>query len=413
MSCILLLIPTTSYRTSDFVTAAYKLGVELIVASNERQTLEEIVPGHTLTLDFYNLDESVNKVVSFAKERLIDAVVSTDEDAVILAAMISEALGLPHNPIAATETTKYKDRLRTVLTRASIPTPMAHCFSTTDSLDETAQGVSYPCVLKPIHLSASRGVIRADTQEEFKIAFLRIIKILSDPEVKRLGKEAAKKILVESFIAGEEVALEGLLQNGKLTVLALFDKPDPLNGPFFEETIYVTPSRLSLMVQEKIAVCTEQACFAIGLTEGPVHAELRINGGPFVLEVAARSIGGICSRTLKFGLGVSLEEVIVRHALKMPIDSLQRQQAASGVMMIPIPHAGRLANIEGVDEASKVAGIEGVTIMIRRTQKVIPLPEGRRYLGFIFARGENPSDVEAALRKAHRALKFTIDEECS
>jgi len=267
---ILLLIPTISYRATDFLTAAYKLGVDVIVASNEKQTLEDIVPGHTLTLDFQNLHESLDKVVFFAQEHPLSAVVSTDEDTVILAAMISEALGLPHNPIFATETAKYKDQLREVLTKAGVPTPMAHCFSITDNVEGIAREATYPCVLKPIHLSASRGVIRANTVEEFKNGFSRIAKILSDPEVKRLGRKHAQKILVESFIAGEEVALEGLIQNGRLTVLALFDKPDPLNGPFFEETIYVTPSRLSPIVQEKIAACTEQACVAIGLKEGPI-----------------------------------------------------------------------------------------------------------------------------------------------
>ena len=391
------------------MTAAYKLGVDVIVASNERQTLEDIVPGHTLTLDFQNLPESVSKVVSFAKERPLNAVVSTDEDAVMLAVMISQHLGLPHNPIVSTEATRYKNQLRKMLTKAHIPTPMATCFSITDPLEEIVRNVPYPCVLKPIHLSASRGVIRADTPEEFKNGFSRITKILADPEVKRHDKEAAKKIIVESFIEGEEVALEGLLQNGRLTVLALFDKPDPLNGPFFEETIYVTPSRHPHTVQEKIAACTEQACTAIGLKEGPIHAELRINKvGPFIIEIAARSIGGICSRTLRFGLGVSLEEIILRQALKEPIASLTREDKASGVMMIPIPAAGILVDVQGVEAAKKIAGILGIEIMIHRKQKVIPLPEGRRYLGFIFAKGESPSNVEAVLRKAHQMLRFTI-----
>jgi biotin carboxylase len=409
MSRVLLLIPTISYRTSDFLTAAYKLGADVIVASNERQTLEDIAKGHTLTLDFQNLNESVDTVVSFAKEFPLDAVVSTDEDQVVLAAMISAALGLPHNPIASVKATRYKDILRILLTKAHVATPMAYCFSVTDPIEKIAQKVTYPCVLKPIHLSASRGVIRANTKEEFKDAFIRITKILSDPEVRKMGKVSAEKILVESFIAGSEVALEGLLKAGSLAVLSLFDKPDPLNGPFFEETIYVTPSQLSPIIQEKIAVCAEQACRAIGLKEGPVHAEIRLNGDvPYVIEVAARSIGGICSRTLRFGLGVSLEEIILRHALKMPIDAMKREDFASGVMMIPIPASGTLSNVEGVSEASKVAYIEGVTIMIRRKQKVIPLPEGRRYLGFIFARGNSPDDVVSALRKAHRALRFTI-----
>jgi hypothetical protein len=206
------------------------------------------------------------------------------------------------------------------------------------------------------------------------------------------------------------VALEGLLTNGTLDVLALFDKPDPLDGPFFEETLYVTPSRLPKPVQDAVAACAARAASAIGLSDGPIHAELRINeAGPWLLEVAARSIGGLCSRTLRFGTGLTLEEVIIRHALGMDIPSLERERRAAGVMMIPIPKAGRLRDIRGKDEAKTVPGIEEVTIMIRRGQRVVPLPEGKRYLGFIFARGDSPEFVEAALREAHRRLAFDIE----
>lgn len=409
MHRLLLLIPSLSYRTDDFLRAAERLGVEVVIASDQKQTLEEVVPGKILTLDFQNVEEATQKVLHFAKEYPLQAVVSTDEDATLLAAVLSEALSLPHNPVAAIAPTKDKYRFREVLTLANVPVPAYRLFSTEESPEEIARKVLYPCVLKPTFLSASRGVIRADNPSAFVSAHHRLLQLLNDPEVKRLGGPSAQKILVEDYIPGGEVALEGLLQKGELSLLALFDKPDPLEGPYFEETLYITPSRLRSSLQQKIVETTEQATKALDLRDGPIHAELRFNErGVVVIEVAARSIGGLCARTLRFGLGLSLEEIILRHALGMPIASLERQHQAAGVMMIPIPEAGFLTNVEGIKEAKKVSGIEEVTIMIRRKQKVIPLPEGRRYLGFIFSRGEKPEEVESSLREAHRKLKFTI-----
>jgi formate-dependent phosphoribosylglycinamide formyltransferase (GAR transformylase) len=409
MRRLLLLIPSSSYRTTDFLNAAERLGAEVVVASNERQTLEQVVPGKTLTLDFIDLPGSTEKAVAFSRNYPIEAVVSTDEEATVLAAMISEALSLPHNPVEATAAAKNKQCLREILTAASVRTPSFQLFSTEEPAEEIARKIPYPCVIKPTFLSASRGVMRADDPKSFQIAFHRLLQLLKEPEVRRMGGPAAKKILVEAFIPGDEVALEGLLQNGRLSLLALFDKPDPLNGPFFEETLYVTPSRLPSSIQKEIIDCTQKATAAIGLKEGPIHAELRINDqGAWIIEVAARSIGGLCSRTLRFGVGMTLEEIILRDALKLPIASLERQKKAAGVMMIPIPKAGILNDHEGIDDARKVPDIEEVTITLRRKQKVIPLPEGRRYLGFIFAKGESPEAVEIALREAHKKLKFDI-----
>jgi biotin carboxylase len=409
MKRLLLLLPSTSYRASDFLIAAERLGVTVVVGSNERQALEAVVPGRTITLDFTDLKGSTEKGVAFAADHPIDAVVSADEDAVVLAARISEALSLPHNPISAVAAAKDKHRLRKVLTAASIPTPPAQLFSIDDPPETLSRKIFYPCVLKPTFLSASRGVIRANHPDEFVAAFYRLSRILKDPEVRRIGGAAAKRILVEDFVPGKEVALEGLLQDGHLSLLALFDKPDPLEGPFFEETIYVTPSRLPASVQEAISDCTGRAAAALGLKEGPIHAELRVNErGPWIIELAARSIGGLCSRALRFGVGLTLEEIILRHAFGLPIESLERERPAAGVMMIPIPAAGTLLNYQGVEEAKKVPGIVDVKIMIHRKQKVLPLPEGRRYLGFIFARAPQPDQAEAALREAHQKLKFEI-----
>ncbi|HBY98030.1 MAG TPA: phosphoribosylglycinamide synthetase, partial [Chloroflexi bacterium] len=271
-----------------------------------------------------------------------------------------------------------------------------------------AAQVRYPCVVKPQVLSGSRGVIRADSAEEFVAAFTRTVRLL-----RSLGfAPGTTGVLVEEYIPGREVALEGLLTGHGLKVLALFDKPDPLEGPFFEETIYVTPSRLPGAVQAAIVECASAAAAALGLRTGPVHAELRVNErGPFMLEVAGRSIGGLCSQTLRFGTDMSLEELILRQAFGFEVESLSRVGSAGGVMMIPIPGAGILRCVEGIEEAGAVPGVEGVEITARIDHRLVPLPEGASYLGFIFARGERPEEVEGALREAHRRLRFRIDEE--
>jgi biotin carboxylase len=216
---------------------------------------------------------------------------------------------------------------------------------------------------------------------------------------------------VESFIPGVEFALEGLLEDGRLRVLALFDKPDPLDGPFFEETIYVTPSRHPREVQEAIASMAERACAGLGLRHGPLHAELRWNtAGAWFLEAAPRSIGGLCARALRFGEGgVSLEELLLRHALGLDTRGLGREPRASGVMMVPITRAGVLRAVRGQDAAAAVPGIDDVRITIPPGQAVAPPPEGSRYLGFLFARAATADEVERALRASHARLQFEIE----
>jgi len=303
--------------------------------------------------------------------------------------------------------------MRDVLAAAGAPSPRFAVFSIDDDPRDVARRVSFPCVVKPLFLAASRGVIRANDPVEFAAAFHRLDAILRRPEVAAQGGPLARQVLVETYIPGVEVAVEGLLSKGKLRVLAIFDKPDPLEGPFFEETIYVTPSRLPDSVQQSIVTCTAQAVAALGLEHGPIHAELRVNDqGPWILEIAPRSIGGLCSRALRFGDGISLEELILRHAMGLEVDSIIRERQAAGVMMIPIPQAGILKEVRGHPEAQRVEGIEEIRLTIPVGTEVIPLPEGSRYLGFIFARGETPDRVEAALREAHRRLEFIITPPC-
>jgi len=391
------------------VEAARRIGAELTVASEQPSTLEAANPAGLLTLDLRNPARAADEAHAFACQYPLQGVVGVDDDTAIAASAIAERLKLKGISTGAAEAARDKHKQRELLAKAGIPVPRFMLRGLDEDAAQIARAIPYPCVLKPLRLSASRGVMRADSPKAFVAAHERLQAILAEPDAAACG-EPSWQYLVEEFIPGYEVALEGLVVNRRLHVLALFDKPDPLDGPFFEETIYVTPSTVPAALQKSIGACAERAVRAMGISDGPIHAELRYNErGPWLIELAARPIGGRCSAVLRFGdTGVSLEEIIVRHALGMPIPSLQRERLAAGVMMIPIPGAGTLKEVSGVSEARAVPLIEDVQITAHPGERLVPFPEGSRYPGFIFARGETPAAVEAALRAAHQKLGFTL-----
>jgi len=408
MTRILLLIPSRTYRTADFVEAASALDVEVVIGMEERPALAEVMGDRWLALSLTDVASGRQAIVDYAQEHSLDAVIPIDDGSTLVAAAGAAALGLPHNRFAAVAASRDKARTRELLAAAGLNTPRFRTWPA-DTDPEEVPSATFPVVVKPVDLSGSRGVIRADDPDELSGAFARVAAIVRSPDVCPPGEEP-QRILVEDFIPGVEVAVEGLLRAGRLEVLAIFDKPDPLVGPYFEETIYVTPSRLPAGTQSLVEATAAAATRAIGLTEGPIHAELRLNeGGAWVLEVAARSIGGLCARTLHFGAGVPLEELIIRHAAGLPLPALERERAAAGVMMLPIPRAGTLRAVNGRAEAIALPGIEGLVITIPLGGQVVPLPEGDRYLGFMFARAETPAEAEAALREAHRRLEIVIE----
>jgi len=372
------------------------------------------VPAGLLTLDFSRPERAVEQATRFAAGHPVAAVVGVDDDTAVLAARIAAALGVEGNPIDATLAARDKHRQRVALAAAGVPVPRFSLHDLSDDRRALAARVHYPCVVKPLRLAASRGVIRADDSTAFAAAVARLARILAEPDACGV---AATQFLVEDFVPGVEVALEGLLVGGRLRVLALFDKPDPLNGPFFEETIYVTPSRLPGEAQEALARCAGDAAHAIGLAAGPVHAELRWDSRqPWLIELAARPIGGRCSAALRFPSGepgehrpLSLEEVILSHALGLSPVRLEREGGAAGVMMIPIPAAGVLREVRGLAAAQAIPLVEEIAITAHIGQALVPLPEGSRYPGFIFARGATPEQVERALRAAHARLQFVVE----
>jgi biotin carboxylase len=390
---ILLLLPTSTYRAPDFVRAAAHLGVDVVVGSEQEQALAADMGDRAVVVPLSDATAAAAVIVALDARAPIDAVVAVDDQGVLVAATAGERLGFPHNPPNAVAATRDKASMRAALATAEVPQPAFAMATDPGKLPD----LGYPCVVKPVDLSGSQGVIRADDAEEARAAATRVRAITGGP------------LLVEEYVPGAEVAVEGILSDGDLEVLAVFDKPDPLVGPYFEETIYVTPSRLPPATLARVADLTGRACAATGLVEGPVHAELRIDGDRmWVIEVAARSIGGLCARALRFGAGIALEELILRHALRMPLDGLVREQEASGVMMLPIPRAGVLREVRGQEAAHAVPGVTGLEITVPRGRRVRPLPEGDRYLGFLFARGATPAAVEASLRTAHAALTVEI-----
>jgi len=404
---LLLLVTPQTYRAQAFVDAARKLDVEVVKAVDVPPELAEQWCD-AIAVRFGDVDAAAQVIVDYAKDQPLNAILSVDDSASLVAAQASAALGLPHNSPDAAEAARNKYVMRTLLRQYGVPVPDFRLYSTFDDVAAIAAHTSFPCVVKPLDLNGSRGVMRADNAAELDAAIKRLSKMLHTLD----RSPGAKPFLIEDFIPGFEVALEGLLDHGGLHVLALFDKPDPLDGPFFEETIYVTPSRLPVEVQQAITQCAADSAKALGLRDGPMHAELRVNDrGPWLVEVAGRSIGGLCSQTLRFAhsADVTLEELIVRQALGLSLDALEREGQAGGVMMVPIPGEGLLRGVTGIDEAKAVIGIEDVQITARLNYPIVPLPEGESYLGFIFARGETPDQVEAALREAHSKLHFKID----
>jgi len=405
-SCIAVLLPQSSYRADDLLAAARKLGVEVFAASDRCHVLAEQWTEGSLPLDFTDPERSARELADAVRSREPRAVLGTDDQTAVIAARAARLLGLPHDPPEAVEAARNKRLSRERLREAGIPVPR---FQVVELGGPIPDEVTFPCVVKPLVLSASRGVIRADDPEELRAALERVARLLRSPQVAVRRDAELSRVLVEEFLPGPEVALEGLLTRGELTVLALFDKPDPLDGPYFEETLYVTPSRHPQELQRAAADAAAGAARALGLSHGPIHAELRLTPqGPRILEVAARSIGGLCGRALRFGVGVTLEELLLLHALgRAP--ALPRERAASGVLMLPIRRGGVLREVRGIDRARAVPGITDVVVTAHADEELVPLPEGASYLGFAFARGETPAEVESSLRLAGSLLEPVVD----
>jgi biotin carboxylase len=408
---VLVLSTTTGYQLRSFNAAAEQLGLELVFATDRCQQLDDPWRDRAIAVRFHEEALAVEAVVAEARRSPFHGVIAVGDRPTILAALVAERLGLPGNsPDAAAATiNKLEARQRLAAAGLKVPSYFALPSRGVGRLAAADARIEYPVVLKPLGLSGSRGVIRADSPTEFAAAFARISTLLARVDVRAARTGLEDILLVERFIRGREFAIEGVLTAGRLQVFTIFDKPDPLDGPFFEETIYVTPSSLGPASQLQLAQTVQQSADALGLWQGPIHAECRVGpDGIFVLEIAVRPIGGLCSKALRFADGSSLEAVLLRHAIGEDVSPATRERVASSVMMIPIPSRGVLGRVDGEAEARQVAYVEDVQVTARMGQLLEPLPEAGSYLGFIFARAAAAADAEAAVRAAHARLSFTI-----
>ncbi len=437
MSRVLLLATTTGYQTRAFGDAAARLGVELVFATDRCHLIEDPWQDHAIPIRFHDEDGSVAAILESAAARPLHGLLVVGDRPTVIGARVAERLGLPWHPPEGAAAARHKQITRERLRDAGLPVPWFFAVALdadrvgtdprvhpepTPASAPPFEAVSYPCVLKPVALSGSRGVMRADDPDALAVAVARLQALMRQPDVRAERNESHATALVEGFIPGREYAVEGVMQHGRLHVLAIFDKPDPLNGPVFEETIYLTPSSATDETQRAIVDGVTRAARALGLHHGPIHAECRVNPrGVFVLEVAARPIGGLCARALRFDPAISsatrnpestisLEELLLRHALGEAV-ACERERSASGVMMIPIPRRGILRRVDGSDAARGVAGVDEIHITAKPDQLLVPLPEGASYLGFIFARAAGADGVEQALREAHARLSFVIAPE--
>jgi biotin carboxylase len=411
---VLLLATTTGYQIRSFGDAAEKLGVKLVFASDRCDRLDDPWWDQAIPVRFHDVASSVDAVLASHSDAPIDGVIAVGDRPVTLAARVARALGLPGNPPDAAAASRNKLASRKIFKAEGLLTPPAFEAVPIESDPSIiARDRGYPLVIKPLALSASCGVMRVDDPEDFVPAFIRLRNLLHSIDVRSERDKAHDFVMIESFVPGREYAIEGVLTRGSLQVLAIFDKPDPLDGPFFEETIYVTPSRAPQRVQQAMVREIARAARALGLTHGPVHAECRVDGERvFVLEVAPRPIGGLCSRAVRLegaDAVVSLEEVLLRHAIGEDVSGYRSARAGSGVMMIPIPARGVFRGVSGLEEGRAISCIDDIRITAKVDERLVPLPEGRSYLGFIFASGEDAGIVERALREAHARLSFSID----
>jgi hypothetical protein len=414
---LLLFASKLGYQTRSFDEAAGKLGVDLRFVTDRCHQLDDPWGDRAIPVHFESPEGAAYAVLEAIRGgESVDGIVALGDKPAAAAAYVARGLGLQHNHPAAVEACRSKLRTREVFRDAGLPVPWFRAISLQPLPEPALVGISYPCVLKPLSLSASQGVMRANNREEFLAAAARIRRLMESPDILASREAHLDQMIVEGYLPGKEVAVEGLLTDGTLRVLAIFDKPDPLEGPFFEETIYVTPSRLTQHQQRDIEHSAIDAVRALGLTHGPVHAEFRINGqGVWPLEVAPRPIGGLCARALRFcperehdTEPIGLEELLLRHALALPGSDWPREASASGVMMIPVPQSGMLEKVEGEDDALAIPGISQFEITARLHDYVAAWPEGSSYLGFLFARANTAEEVEQALRAAHSKLKFTL-----
>lgn len=399
---LLVILPANTYRAQRFLEAARKLGVDVFIATDSDFSPPD--PSNSVIdgISFCDPKEAGRQIADIIRHQGPMSVLAVDEAAVEVAEWTRVALGLIDHPNSGILATRDKRELRQRLRENNISQP-----KTFDILElEQGRGeIPFPVVVKPSKGSGSIGVTKAQNQQELTKSLITVQDVIAKMTISN------QCIVVEEYIPGVEFAVDILVTDGKLHVLVIFEKPDPLVGPFFAETIYVTPPHLTDSQLEALHSVIQKCIRALSINNGPLHLELRLTSANdwVPIDIASRSIGGNCSNALAFASNTSLEELIIQNALGLEVINTQRERRASGVYMIPAETLGTLVAVHGVEAALKVRFVEDIQITVKPGTKTVPLPFDNQYLGFIFAKAPGAKTVEKALRTARALLEIEVD----
>ena len=384
MNKLLLVIPENSYKSNDFVLTAEKLGIDFLIITDSDQVTSQF--GDTVIIQ--NFDENISDE-TLIKLQKITHVLPVDHSGLKYAGYLVDLLGAKGNKLFAVEHSMNKFESRNTFNSISnikAKNMIAKSLKDIESFTEK-HGTS---VLKPNFGSASKSVLKINNFNQSKDYIINLMNDCEDQEM-----------IIEQYIEGTEYALEGNLINSNLNKITIFDKPIEYKEPYFEESIYITPSELPEELQNQIIKLIGNACKKIGLENGPVHVEFKIlDENIFIIEINPRMIGGLCSKCLSFGLfKVSLEEITLHAFLYNELKPIELLSNYVGVLMLPTPKTGKFVSINQ-DELEKIDNVSTVEITVSQNSDLLEPPFGDKYLGFVFSQANEKALVINALMKA-------------
>lgn len=356
-------------------------------------------------------EQAIEQALRLHEQTSIGAVLGYEEDATLTVAHIAAALGLPAHPVAAAEAALDKPMMKQRFAAAGIPAADFIVAADEDEAVAWAEAGGYPVVVKPCRGSASQGVIRANDEHTLRQAYRRLRRIIRDHELDNGGRPPSAH-LVERYLPGSELSCELLLQYGAPEVITEFGKPLPLTGPYFEESIYLTPPALGAALRREVHELSMAAAKALGFYHGPAHCEIRLTpDGPKVLEIAGRLLGGACAGSFRDRLGEDLDALLLRSALgeRITLPAPADDAPTVGALMIPVPGEGRVVAVRGDDGARRVPGVRDVSLQTEPGEIVVPFPEQACYaVGFVSASGPDEAAVVGSLGQAAAQISLEL-----
>ena len=384
MKKLLLVIPENSYKSNDFVFAAEKLGIDFMIITDSEQVSSKF--SDTVIINKFDAELNKNNI---KKLKDVTHVLPVDHSALKFSGYLVDLLEVKGNKLESINLSMNKYESRKIFNSLLDIKANNEIIKNIDDINIfiNKNGTS---VLKPNYGTASKSVLKINNVEKNKEQIEKLMQDCFDQD-----------LVIEEYIDGKEYALEGTIINSELKKIVIFDKPVEYKHPYFEESIYITPSELSSEAEKRVVSIVDKACKKIGLEDGPVHVEFKINENQiFIIEINPRMIGGLCSRCLSFGLfKVSLEEIILHAFMNNELKNIELLNNYVGVLMIPTPKSGKFISINK-KELENIQNISNVEITVPEGSDLLEPPYGDKYLGFAFSQGIDKKTVNESLLTA-------------